>query len=250
MLRIIDVSNSRKVEISIIVNRQIVKLEVITLENISKQYTDGTGIRKVLDGLSLHVDKGDFIAITGESGSGKTTLLSIIATLITADEGKYLLDGKNITGNNNDYLAEVRNKQIGMVFQDHRLLPQLSAIQNILLPLLANSDVVSSEDTNRVLQLMEFIGISDLKDKPVDNLSGGEKTRVAICRALVNNPQILLADEPTGQLDEANATLVAELFRKVNTELNTTIIMVTHSAEMAKVANHQYRLKGNLVGID
>lgn len=215
---------------------------MITLENISKQYTDGTGIRKVLDGLSLYVDKGDFIAITGESGSGKTTLLSIIATLITADEGKYLLDGKDITGNNNDYLAEVRNKQIGMVFQDHRLLPQFSAIQNILLPLLASSDVVSSEDTNRVLQLMEFIGISDLKDKPVDNLSGGEKTRVAICRALVNNPHILLADEPTGQLDEINAQLVAELFHKVNTELHTTIIMVTHSAEMAKVASRQYKL--------
>lgn len=214
---------------------------MITLENISKQYTDGTGIRKVLDELSLHVDKGDFIAITGESGSGKTTLLSIIATLISADEGRYLLDGKDI-GNNEAFLAEVRNKQIGMVFQDHRLLPQFSALQNILLPLLADSDEVSSEDTDRVLQLMQFIGISDLKDKPVDNLSGGEKTRVAICRALVNNPHILLADEPTGQLDETNAQLVAELFRKVNTELQTTIIMVTHSAEMAKVASRQYKL--------
>ncbi len=199
------------------------------------------GIRKVLNGLSLNVANGDFIAITGESGSGKTTLLSVIGTLIKPDEGTYLLDGKAIDYSM-DALAEIRNKQIGMVFQDYRLLPQLSAIQNICLPLLATHSSVPRDAVERAMQLMEMMGISTLADRGVDCLSGGEKSRVAICRALINSPMLLLADEPTGQLDDVNAKQVADLFRMLNTELHTSIIMVTHSAEMASVANRQYRL--------
>jgi ABC-type lipoprotein export system ATPase subunit len=213
----------------------------ISLSNITKQYSDGMGIRKVLNGLSLNVANGDFIAITGESGSGKTTLLSVIGTLIKPDEGTYLLDGKAIDYSM-DALAEIRNKQIGMVFQDYRLLPQLSAIQNICLPLLATHSSVPRDAVERAMQLMEMMGISTLADRGVDCLSGGEKSRVAICRALINSPMLLLADEPTGQLDDVNAKQVADLFRMLNTELHTSIIMVTHSAEMASVANRQYRL--------
>ena len=213
----------------------------ISLSNITKQYSDGMGIRKVLNGLSLNVANGDFIAITGESGSGKTTLLSVIGTLIKPDEGTYLLDGKAIDYSM-DALAEIRNKQIGMVFQDYRLLPQLSAIQNICLPLLATHSSVPRDAVERAMQLMEMMGISTLADRGVDCLSGGEKSRVAICRALINSPMLLLADEPTGQLDDVNAKQVADLFRMLNTELHTSIIMVTHSAEMASVAKRQYRL--------
>lgn len=220
--------------------------ELITLDNITKQFIDGMGIRRVLNGLSLHVDKGDFIAITGESGSGKTTLLSIIGTLIKPDDGTYLLDGKAID-HTEDTLAEIRNQQIGMVFQDHRLLPQFTAIQNICLPLLATHSSVSLEAMERAKQLMDMMGISALGDRYVDNLSGGEKARVAICRALINNPMLLLADEPTGQLDDANARQVAELFRMLNTELHTTIVMVTHSAEMASVANRKWKIENGKI---
>lgn len=221
------------------------------LINITKQYADGSGIRKVLDGLSLQVDDGDFVSITGESGSGKTTLLSILGTLITPDEGTYSYEGGSekwiIKGSDPliiqaEQLSVIRNKQIGIVFQDHRLLPQFTAIQNILLPCLADKDSVSDTATKKAEELMQFMGITSLKDKYVTNLSGGEKTRVAICRALINEPRLLLADEPTGQLDEANAKIIAELFKKINAELHTTIVMVTHSDEMAKVANKHYHL--------
>lgn len=226
------------------------------LINITKQYTDGSGIRKVLDGLSLQVEDGDFVSITGESGSGKTTLLSILATLITPDEGTYSYEGGSekwiIKGFDPliiqaEQLSVIRNKQIGIVFQDHRLLPQFTAIQNILLPCLADKDSVSDSATEKAEELMQFMGITSLKDKYVTNLSGGEKTRVAICRALINEPRLLLADEPTGQLDEANAKIIAELFKKINAELHTTIVMVTHSDEMAKVANKHYHLQKGIL---
>lgn len=214
---------------------------MLKLHNISKQFVDGTRQHQVLDQLSLQVDDGEFIAIMGESGSGKTTLLSIIGTLLDFDSGEYLLDGKAISADVAD-LAQVRNQHIGIVFQDHRLLPQFTALQNILLPVLATHKQCPEEYIKRAEQLMHFMGISELKNQSVTVLSGGEKTRVAICRALINNPSVLLADEPTGQLDSVNSQTIASLFQKVNEELHTTIIMVTHSAEMAQVAQKTYKL--------
>lgn len=214
---------------------------MLKLHNISKQFVDGTRQHQVLDQLSLQVDDGEFIAIMGESGSGKTTLLSIIGTLLDFDSGEYLLDGKAISADVAD-LAQVRNQHIGIVFQDHRLLPQFTALQNILLPVLAAHKQCPEEYIKRAEQLMHFMGISELKNQSVTVLSGGEKTRVAICRALINNPSVLLADEPTGQLDSANSQTIASLFKKVNEELHTTIIMVTHSADMAQVAQKTYKL--------
>ena len=134
-----------------------------------------------------------------------------------------------------------------MVFQDHRLLPQFTAIQNICLPLLASHKSVPREAMERATQLMDMMGISTLGNRYVDNLSGGEKARVAICRALINNPMLLLADEPTGQLDDTNAKQVAELFRILNTELHTTIVMVTHSTEMARVANKKWKIENGKI---
>ena len=219
---------------------------MIELKNITKRFIDGQRQLTVLDDLSLHVEEGEFMAIMGESGVGKTTLLNILGTLLPADEGSYMMRGEQIEVSGeqpSERLCHLRNKEIGFVYQDHRLLPQFTAWQNILLPTLATKKTSTEEEQLHALALLEFMGILPLKDSPVTQLSGGEKTRVAICRALINQPAILLADEPTGQLDAANAQTITTLFRKVNAEFHTTIIMATHSAEMAKVAHRIYLLK-------
>ena len=215
---------------------------MLWLENITKRFADGQRSLTVLDGLSLTVEEGEFIAITGESGAGKTTLLNILGTLVAADEGRYLIRGEEVNDVLENRLCSLRNKEIGFVNQDHRLLPQFTVWQNILLPTLATKAASTEEEEHRAMELLEFMGIAALKDSPVTQLSGGEQTRVAICRALVNQPAILLADEPTGQLDAANAQTIAKLFQRVNSQLHTTIIMATHSAEMAKVAQKNYQL--------
>ena len=215
---------------------------MLWLENITKRYADGQRSLTVLDGLSLTVEEGEFIAITGESGAGKTTLLNILGTLVAADEGRYLIRGEEVNDVLENRLCSLRNKEIGFVYQDHRLLPQFTVWQNILLPTLATKAASTEEEEHRAMELLEFMGIAALKDSPVTQLSGGEQTRVAICRALINQPAILLADEPTGQLDAANAQTIAKLFQRVNSQLHTTIIMATHSAEMAKVAQKNYQL--------
>ena len=215
---------------------------MLWLENITKRFADGQRSLTVLDGLSLTVEEGEFIAITGESGAGKTTLLNILGTLVAADEGRYLIRGEEVNDVLENRLCSLRNKEIGFVYQDHRLLPQFTVWQNILLPTLATKAASTEEEEHRAMELLEFMGIAALKDSPVAQLSGGEQTRVAICRALINQPSILLADEPTGQLDAANAQTIAKLFQRVNSQLHTTIIMATHSAEMAKVAQKNYQL--------
>lgn len=220
---------------------------MLCLENITKRFADGQRSLTVLDHLSLQVEKGEFIAITGESGAGKTTLLNILGTLLTADEGEYVWNVKD-NCQLSTITCQLRNQEIGFVYQDHRLLPQFTVWQNILLPTLATKSASTEEEERRALELLEFVGIASLKDSPVTNLSGGEQTRVAICRALINQPSLLLADEPTGQLDAANAQMIATLFQQVNAQLHTTIIMATHSAEMAKVAQKTYVLKdGKLI---
>lgn len=219
---------------------------MIELENITKRFADGQRALTVLDCLSLKVGEGEFVAITGESGAGKTTLLNILGTLMPADEGRYLIRGEEVTvtfeKEQAARMCHLRNKEIGFVYQDHRLLPQFTAWQNILLPTLATKSASTEEEQQRAMALLKFMGIDALKDSAVTQLSGGEQTRVAICRALINQPAILLADEPTGQLDTANAQTVASLFQQVNDQFHTTIIMATHSAEMAKVAHQIYRL--------
>ena len=219
---------------------------MLCLENITKRFADGQRALTVLDGLSLKVGEGEFIAITGESGAGKTTLLNILGTLVSPDEGRYLIRDEEVTVssdyNSSERICQLRNKEIGFVYQDHRLLPQYTVWQNILLPTLATKSASTEEEERKAMKLLEFIGIAALKDSSVTQLSGGEQTRVAICRSLINQPAILLADEPTGQLDATNAQTIAKLFQQVNTQLHTTIIMATHSAEMAKVAQKIFRL--------
>lgn len=220
----------------------------IELKNISKSFSDGNkSTRVVLDGLNLQLQKGDFVAITGKSGSGKTTLLSVLGTLLRPDSGSYTIDGLEVTAAK-ESMDEIRNRHIGFVFQDHRLLPQFTARENVLLPLLAHDDKVSPEMDNKSLELMERMGIVKVMNQLPETLSGGEKARVAICRALIQEPDLLLADEPTGQLDAETCLQIMNLFKEINEELGKTIVMVTHASDVAQVAKRIYQLKdGKLI---
>jgi len=221
---------------------------MIRLSEITKKFPDGTNsFNYVLRGVNLNIEKGDFIAIKGVSGSGKTTLLSILGTLLKPDEGDYLLEDMEMNKPNIDY-SVIRNQKIGFVFQDHRLMPQLTALENILLPTLAFKNKTEESQIEYAKQLMEFTGISSVMQQAPETLSGGEACRVALCRALIMKPLLLLADEPTGQLDAENARNIAILLTKVNKELGTTIIMVTHSDETAATANRIFALiNGKLI---
>jgi len=216
---------------------------MIRLSDITKKYPDGeNSFNHVLRGVNMSVGEGDFVAIKGASGSGKTTLLSILGTLIQPDAGSYRLDDMEINTPGVDY-SYIRNRKIGFVFQDHRLAPQLTALENILLPTLAFQNRADDSQVNYAGQLMELTGITSVAGQYPETLSGGETSRVALCRALIMKPLLLLADEPTGQLDAENARNIALLLAKINRELGTTIIMVTHSDETAAIANKSLTLK-------
>ena len=220
---------------------------MIRLSGITKRYSDGEkSLNHVLRGVNLNVERGDFVAITGASGSGKTTLLSILGTLIQPDSGSYLLDGMEMNTPGVDY-SIIRNQKLGFLFQDHRLMPQLTAWENILLPTLAFQNRAGDSQLDYAKQLIDLIGITSISRQYPGSLSGGEANRVALCRALVMKPLLVLADEPTGQLDAENARNATLLLAKVNKELGSTIIMVTHADETAAVANRVLLLKVGLL---
>ena len=220
---------------------------MIILSNIQKGYRDGEGrMNHVLRGVDLAIDKGMFIAIKGPSGSGKTTLLSILGLIMQPDEGSYLLNGKDMTASGIDY-ALIRNRQIGFVFQDHRLMPQITALENILLPTLAYNSQTSKEAIDYAYHLLELTHITEVANRYPHTLSGGEATRVALCRALIMKPLLLLADEPTGQLDAEHAKIIASLLSLINKSLQTTIVTVTHSNETASAAHRTFTLKNGLI---
>ncbi len=222
-------------------------MTILKLSNIKKQFQDGEShINTVLNGLDLEVKKGEFIAIKGPSGSGKTTLLSVLGTLLDSDEGSYWLEGQDITTKGVDKF-KIRNEKIGFVFQDHRLLPQYSALENILLPVLAYQKEAKKEQIEYALQLMQITKIDHVAHQYPQTLSGGEASRVAVCRALIMKPAILLADEPTGQLDISNAHNIISMLSEINDKLHTTIIMVTHSEEMAQEAQRIVTLKNGVL---
>ena len=222
-------------------------MALIELVAIQKSFHDGDNrLNHVLRGVNLRVEQGDFVAIKGASGSGKTTLLSILGTLLTPDSGRYFLNGREITGGSID-LAQVRNRQIGFVFQDHRLLAPYTVKENILLPLLADATQVEAAAEARAEELMRLTRIERLANAYPTTLSGGEASRVAVCRALIRQPLLLLADEPTGQLDRENAQNIASLFKELNQTLDTTILMVTHSDETSAYAKRILNLIGGVI---
>ncbi|MDR1594779.1 MAG: ABC transporter ATP-binding protein [Prevotellaceae bacterium] len=218
---------------------------MLHLKDIEKSYPDGSNANDVLRGVNLSVAKREFVAVTGESGSGKTTLLSIIGTLIKPDKGVYLLDGELINSRTN--IPELRNRKIGFVFQDHRLLPQYTLQQNILLPTIAAQKKATEEQVTYAGFLMNIVGIASLANHFPATVSGGEASRAALCRALVMKPVLLLADEPSGQLDSRNARNTIALLKKMNTELGTTILMVSHSKESVAEAERVLTLKDGLL---
>lgn len=202
---------------------------LLNLTGISKQYDEKT---PVLCGVELSVAAGKSVAITGPSGCGKSTLLNIIGTLERPDAGTLEFDGKNLLTLNADATAEFRNRRIGFIFQLHHLLPQCSILENVLVPALVNKDAVDSKE--RALRLLDRVGLSNRLEHRPGQLSGGERQRVAVVRALINRPQLLLADEPTGSLSREGADQLVQLLLELNREENLTLIMVTHSMRLAE----------------
>ena len=217
-------------------------MALIRLTDVEKSFQDGRdGLRRVLRGVNLTLDEGEMVSVRGVSGSGKTTLLSVLGTTLKADAGFYIFDDEDVTKRADN--TALRSEKIGFLFQDHRLMPQYTAWENILLPVLATASHSTEEDEQYARELMALLGIEQLADQYPTTLSGGEASRVALCRALIRKPKLLLADEPTGQLDRENAAQVASLLEMVNKRLKTTIIVVTHSEELAEAAARRFVLR-------
>lgn len=207
---------------------------LIELKNIIKNYDNGGVITKVLRGVDLSVDEGEFVAIMGPSGSGKSTLMHTIGFLDRATSGTYLFDGENTENFNDDELARIRNNRIGFVFQSFNLLPRTSVLDNVILPLLYSGDKNNHE--NRAKIALEAVGLGERLHFMSNQISGGQKQRVAIARALVCNPKVIFADEPTGNLDSKSGATVMNILEKLNKE-GRTIILVTHDKGVALHAN-------------
>lgn len=209
---------------------------IIEITNINKSYNVGSEKLHILKDVSFNVKKGEFISVLGPSGSGKSTLMNIIGCMDNFDNGSYILDGKDITTSNDDALALIRNEKIGFIFQKYHLIPKYSVIQNVMMPLLIRG-VNRETAREKALEKLRLVGLEDrIKHKP-NELSGGQQQRVAIARALVSNPSVLLADEPTGALDSETGKEILSLFKELNSQGNT-IIMITHDKS---VANHSDR---------
>ncbi len=210
----------------------------IDARNIHKSF--GMPAQEVLKGIDLHIDEGEFVSINGRSGSGKSTLLYILSSLDPASAGELELDGKNIHAMNDEQLHRFRNEKMGFVFQFHYLLPELTAIENVLMP----TRKTKSENARRTraFDLMNEFGLSDKLKRLPGELSGGEQQRVAIARALIMEPRYIFADEPTGNLDSVNGDVVMKIFKRISREQKTTVIMVTHDPDYAALADRSVHI--------
>ena len=223
---------------------------LLQLQNITKGYGQpGThSYRPVLKDLNLVLQQGEKVAIIGPSGSGKTTLLNLIGALDLPETGKVFFDGTDITGYSKDELANFRNKKLGFIFQMHYLMPQLTLWENVLLPLLPKGNKISKEQTAWAEHLIRKVGIWEQRNQKPSEMSGGECQRTAVVRALINKPKLILADEPTGALDEDNAVALSELLIQLSDEENVTLVTVTHSTDLANKMDKKFTLKnGKLI---
>ncbi len=221
---------------------------IIHLEEIRKNYFLGKQVIEVLKGITLDIFKNEYVALMGPSGSGKSTLMNILGCLDTPTAGKYILNGKDVSSTTDNDLAEVRNKEIGFVFQQFNLLPRLTAVENVALPLVY-AGVPKKLRTEKALQVLEKVNLADRSHHRPNELSGGQNQRVAIARALVNDPAIILADEPTGNLDSKTSYEIMEIFSRIQ-EQGNTIILVTHEEDIANYAHRIVRLLDGVINSD
>ena len=221
---------------------------IIHLENIRKSYYLGKNELQVLKGISLDILKNEFVALMGPSGSGKSTLMNILGCLDSASGGKYILNGKDVSRMPDNDLAEVRNKEIGFVFQQFNLLPRLTAAENVALPLVY-SGVNKRERIERAMEVLTRVKLDDRSHHKPNELSGGQAQRVAIARALINNPSIILADEPTGNLDSKTSYEIMEIIGKIHADGNT-VILVTHEEDISHYAHRVIRLLDGVIETD
>lgn len=215
---------------------------MIEIKGIRKSF----GSLQVLKGIDLKIDKGEVVSIVGPSGAGKTTLLQIIGTLDRADSGTVVVDGVDTNGMNARRLAEFRNRHIGFVFQFHQLLPEFTAVENIMIP--AYIAGMSTKDARRrAEELLDFMGLTERADHKPNELSGGEKQRVAVARALVNNPAVILADEPSGSLDSKNKAELHQLFFDLRDRFGQTFVIVTHDEQLASITDRTIKMRDGLL---
>jgi putative ABC transport system ATP-binding protein len=221
---------------------------LIQLQDLRKSYFIGKNELPVLKGIDLLITKNEFIALMGPSGSGKSTLMNILGCLDTLSGGKYILNGKDISITSDNELAEIRNKEIGFVFQQFNLLPRLTAAENVALPLIY-AGVPKKERMQRAMEMLEKVKLADRSHHKSNELSGGQIQRVAIARALVNNPSLILADEPTGNLDTKTSSEIMQLLSEIHQQGNT-VVLVTHEEDIAKYALRVVRLRDGLIESD
>ena len=220
---------------------------MITLEGITKVYRAGEVEVPALKGISLHIPEGEFIAIMGPSGSGKSTLMNLIGCLDQPSEGRYILDGYDVSVLTDDQLAWIRNRKIGFVFQSFNLIPRASAVHNVEMPLIYAGDSLQRHE--RAMAALESVGLLDRASHLPNELSGGQQQRVAVARALVTDPAILLADEPTGNLDTESSLEIMKLLRDLNQQ-GRTIVLITHEADIAAFAQRVVRLRDGVIVSD
>jgi len=221
---------------------------VIETHNITKRYLMGEEVVEALKGVTISIERGEYVAFMGPSGSGKSTLMNIVGALDTPTSGTYILNGQNVSEMSDNELAAVRNKEIGFVFQTFNLLPRSSSLENVALPLVY-AGVGKKDREERAMAVLKSVGLDNRAKHRPNELSGGQRQRVAIARALVNNPSIILADEPTGNLDSKTSYEIMGLFHDMHSKGNT-IIMVTHEEDIAEYAHRIIRLKDGLVDAD
>ncbi len=223
-------------------------MPLIELRDISRTYQAGEVPVPVLKGVSMTIEKGELIALTGASGSGKSTLMNIVGCLDRADDGDYFLEGNEVSKLSADDLAHIRNRTIGFVFQNFNLLPRMSALDNVMMPLsYSPGGGLDRESREKAEAMLVLVGLADRMKHEPSQLSGGQQQRVAIARALINNPRIILADEPTGNLDSRTSADVLAMFKRLNREEGITVLLVTHDTDVASSAERIVRIRDGLI---